>query len=218
MKNFILSMFLILTLPLAGNAQYDRDEEDEKYERISGFHEHDGFFLRFHAGVGAAEMVEKEIPISDLTLSGTSGVFRFQIGGSIADNLILFGELGGFSVTNPEAEYGEYSDALSDVELQITDYGGGLTYYFMPSNIYVSGTITLSKNRLNVRALEVTGETEMGYGAYLSAGKEWWVSGDWALGVAGFYYFSEVTDKDVGGTEYPVSNTVFGVVFSATYH
>ena len=209
MKNVCLMVLSLLILPaISALAQY---------ERVAGYHEHDGFFLRFHAGAGSGKMVETDIPISDLTLTGMSGVFRFQIGGSIASNLILFGELGAFSMSDPDIDYGEYTQAYADIELSITDYGVGLTYYFMPSNIYVSGTLTFSKNRLSIRAMDVTGETEMGYGGYLSAGKEWWVSGDWALGVAGFYYFSEVTDKANDGTEYPVSNSVVGIVFSATY-
>lgn len=213
MKRIIL-VFMVMMFLIGWSA-----EGQAQYEKVAGFQEHDGFFLRFHGGAGSGKMVEQDLPGSDMILTGLASVFRFQIGGSISDNLVLFGELGGFIISDPEVDYGENSGALEDTDLSISDFGGGLTYYFMPSNFYISGTFTLSKNEIKIRPLNVVGETEMGYGAYLSVGKEWWVSADWGLGVAGFYYFSNTTDKEaVSDKEYPVSNSIFGVVFSATYH
>jgi len=187
-----------------------------EYERIPGFHEHDGFFLRFHAGFGTAKMVEKEVPGGDMTLSGTAAAFRFQIGGSIAENLVLFGEIGSAMITNPQLEWGTLSHSTEHTYLSITDIGAGFTYYFMPSNIYICGSLTLSKDEIEIE--NRAAQTKNGIGASISVGKEWWVGAQWGLGLAGFFSFSNPVDKDPeSDREYPITNTVVGLVFSATY-
>ena len=67
-------------------------------------------------------------------------------------------------------------------------------------------------------------ETESGWGFSLSLGKEWWVSENWGLGLAGFVYHSRTTGEDISfdyetyQRPYTVDNTVIGIMFSATYH
>jgi hypothetical protein len=213
MKKFQLSFFILLFVIMWSSVGYAQEQQ------IAGFHQHDGFFLRFHSGIGSGKMVEEGLLGSDMTLTGLAGVFRFQIGGTIATNLVLFGELGGFFISDPEMEWGNMSGTVQNVNLTINDYGAGLTYYFMPSNIYISGTFTLSRDQIELEDLDRKASTQSGFGMYFSLGKEWWVSADWGLGVAGFGYYSTTTDKDAASNqEFPVKNTVFGVVFSATYH
>ena len=213
MKNLPLLLLVLLfavNWPSTGQAQE---------QEISSFHQHDGLFLRFHGGVGSGKMVEEDFMGSDMTLTGLAGVFRFQIGGTVATNLAPFGEMGAFVISDPSMEWQTRSGTMENVDLSISDIGAGVTYYFMPSNIYLSGTIVLSRDKIELKDLDRAASTEMGFGMYLSVGKEWWVSADWGLGVAGFGYFSQTTDKDVSSNqEYTVKNTVFGVVFSATYH
>ena len=215
MKNLpslLLVLLFVVNLPSTGQAQ-------EQEQEISGFHQHDGFFLRFHGGAGSGKMVEEDLLGSDMTLSGLAGVFRFQIGGTVATNLVLFGEMGAFVMSDPEMEWQTLSGTAENVDLSISDIGAGLSYYFMPSNIYLSGTFTISRDRIELKDLNRSGSTQSGFGMYFSIGKEWWVSADWGLGVAGFGYFSQTTDKDASSNqEYTVKNTVFGIVFSATYH
>jgi len=190
-----------------------------QYERIAGFHEHDGFFLRFQAGYGSGKMVEKDLPEGNLNLSGSTGTFRFQIGGAIAENLVLFGEYGGFFLSDADVDWGSFSDYVIGMDVTITDFGGGLTYYFMPANFYLSGTFTISRDKFERKESNVPATSASGFGMYVSAGKEWWVAADWGLGAAGFYYFSHTTDKGTdANTAYPISNSVIGIVFSATYH
>ena len=186
---------------------------------ITGFHQHDGFFLRMQGGAGSGKMVEVDIEGSDMTLSGAAGSFRLQIGGTVAENLILFGEMGAFVLSDPNLEWQNYSGAMEGVNLSISDFGGGLSYYFMPSNIYLSGSLTISRDKIELEELNREASTQSGIGFYFSAGKEWWISGDWALGLAGFFYYSKTIDKnESANVEYTVKNTVFGLAFSATYH
>ena len=205
----MLSLIFFITWPAFGQVQY---------EKVSGFHEHDGFFLRFHLGFGSGKMVEQDLPGGDMTLTGLTSNFRFQIGASIAENLVLFGELGAFVMSDPKMDWGSVSNDITGMNLSISDIGAGLTYYFMPGNIYISGGFTISRDKLEMRNSNLAANTGTGPGVYLAVGKEWWVAADWGLGVAGFYYFSTMNDKEVDSAmKYPINNSVLGIVFSATY-
>ncbi|TFG94747.1 MAG: hypothetical protein E4H13_14405, partial [Calditrichales bacterium] len=61
MKNIVCGF--LCTLFLIPVCLYGQDEI------LSGFQEHDGFFLRFHAGYGSAKMLEEGIMGTDMTLS-----------------------------------------------------------------------------------------------------------------------------------------------------
>jgi hypothetical protein len=100
----------------------------------------------------------------------------------------------------------------------MSDLGLGACYYFMPVNIYLSASVTVSRDRLEID--EKKGSTNPGVGAYVSIGKEWWVSDNWGLGVALFAYASRMDARESGTFvgRYTVYNTVAGVVFSATYN
>src|SRR5665811_847103 len=62
--------------------------------------------------------------------------------------------------------------------------GPGIAYYFGPINLYLSGTLALSRfwtydgngSRLDT--------SKIGLSFELQVGKEWWVSRDWGLGIA----------------------------------
>ena len=58
------------------------------------------------------------------------------------------------------------------------------------------------------------GSSDNGYGLYLNIGKEWWITGNWGLGLAVFDYFGYVPDK-AGGN---IRNRVFGILLSATFN
>nr|MBC8278674.1 hypothetical protein [FCB group bacterium] len=79
---------------------------------------------------------------------------------------------------------------MTGKDMSINDFGVGISYYIMPTNIFLSGSITMSKDRIKTKndddQTETEATTESGLGFYLSAGKEWWVSDKWALGCAVF--------------------------------
>ena len=211
MRKIITGMiyFLILSAPSFGQV---------KFERVPEFHGHDGFFLRFHVGYGSGNVVREYLQDVDLKFSGLTGAFRFQIGAGVAENLILFGELGGFAITRPTLEVGSVSETLENSSLSVTDIGAGLSYYFMPSNFYISGSIVMARNKFETQSRYSDTANKMRPGIYISAGKEWWVSADWGLGVAGFIYTSKSSfNYSDSNEDYTVSNFFFGVVFSATY-
>jgi hypothetical protein len=138
--------------------------------------------------------------------------FDLRIGGTISRDLILTGDLMGWSLRDPEVSgYG----SLSDADFVQATVGAGLTYYFMPANIFISGTIGVAKFSLTAGGKAV--DSDNGVGVYLKAGKDWWVGADWALGIAASLGWSSVTNSTDFGSE-KLSGYSVGVQFNATYH
>lgn len=191
----------------------DKGVQDDEITR----HRHDGFFFRIHYGFGNGRVVEQDYLGSDREFEGFTGMFRLQVGNEITDNLILFGEFGSFAMQKPDMNWQGETVSEADAEVVMVDLGIGLTYYFMPINIYLSGSFTLSVNSIDLKGEEA--ETGGGLGVYFAVGKEWWISENWGIGVAFFAYYSntEVENKDLDET-YDVYNRVFGIAFTATYN
>lgn len=83
--------------------------------------------------------------------------------------------------------------------LQMIGVGAGVDYHFMPTNTYLSGSLLFHKvafDRMTNTYDDGISESKgaifnespnlavRGYATNLMAGKEWWVSPQWGLGVA----------------------------------
>jgi len=159
----------------------------------------------------------------DLEVSGAASFFSLDIGGAVDDNLVIHGRLGfGGSVGGGGVTFdGEDPPDSSGWQVTHVMLGVGVTYYFTPINIYVTGVIGLAAGGLS------TGEDSMadvnesvggGMGLNLDVGKEWWAADDWGLGVAGRFVYLSFTDEDPGADEQPVfTSFAFAVLFSVTY-
>ena len=196
----LVAVFLLITATLAAGPQPKT---------------HDGFFLRMLPGIGYAESVEEDVLGEDFTLSGSTGIFLFQIGGAVANNMILYGEFGGNTMTDPEVEWAGMTVSTDETSLSVFGVGIGLGYYFMPGNIYVSASINMSQVTLEVDG--ESSESDPGIGTWLMVGKEWWVGkrANWGLGLALAFHYSVVEAEDFGET-HDVRNLATGLAFSAT--
>jgi hypothetical protein len=175
-----------------------------------GVHQHDGFYLRLAAGPGYAQLTE-DIMGNDFELSGLGSCFRIQIGGPVSENLIIYGEFGGVLILNPDFKLAGQTFETSETRMSTSDFGPGLTYYFMPTNIYVSFSALLSQVTLEVDGDK--SESDPGIGLNAMVGKEWWVGDDWGIGATIYIYFSTMKDEDN-----TINNFSVGVLFSATYN
>jgi len=173
---------------------------------------HDGFFLRLSAGGGYGQ-TKVTVFDEDLKLSGAAGDINLAIGGAVTPNLAVHGTLWGWAVSSPDVELGSASGTASDATLNMSSYGAGITYYFVPANVYISPSLGLS-----ILSIEEGGEsarTDTGFGFDATIGKEWWVSDGWGLGVAGAFTYHSVPDGDI---DERWSGPGFAVRFSATYN
>jgi len=169
----------------------------------------DGFFLRLSAGGGFAN-TKLESGNANVKMSGGAGDLNFAIGAIVSPNLALHGTLFGWLVDDPDIKVSG-TGGQANADLDLTAFGGGVTYYFMPSNIYVSGSVGIGK--LSIKGGGTYGETDPGPVFDLTVGKEWWVSSSWALGVAGALGYHTVPEKDINGNWNGAS---FAVRFTAT--
>lgn len=168
-----------------------------------------GFFLRLSTGIGGAQ-AEYSDP-SAMKLYGVSSDMNIAIGMIVFPNMALHATMYGWMLSEPAAEIGG-SEGEFPGDATLGSLGVGLTYYLMPANLYLSGSVGFS-----VMSVEVfgtfTGETDAGPAFDVTLGKEWWVGGSWGLGVAGGFGYFSVPDKDVDENW---SGFSLGVRFTAT--
>jgi hypothetical protein len=172
---------------------------------------HDGFFLRLSAGGGGAS-TELDIPGFKTEFSGGTGDINIAVGAVVTTNLALHGTLFGWSLSDPDIDVEGLGSGEVNGDLTMAAFGGGLTYYFMPVNMYLSGS--LGAGSLSFDGDDnIEGDSDTGLVGELVLGKEWWVGGGWGLGVAGSFGFHSIPDGDVDENW---SGNSWSIRFSAT--
>jgi hypothetical protein len=176
--------------------------------------DHEGLMFRATAGggtgaykiTGRTEQLDlRQGSATDLQeLNGASG-FTLSLGGAIEENLIVHGTFTNFGIMDG------HDDPVHD-GLDIYSIGLGLTYYWMPYNVYFTGSVGPSVSLLQDGDDNYVNDAWGGQ-ATAAIGKEWWLGDDWGLGFAVQGAYSYTSDGDV---------TVQGgsgmVLFSATYN
>jgi hypothetical protein len=177
---------------------------------FAGSRDHDGgFFLRLSTGLGYAQS-EYADP-STIKLYGASGDMNFAVGMGVLPNLALHATMFGWVLSEPVAEVGGSSGEFPG-EATVGSLGVGFTYYFMPINMYLSGSVGFTALQVEVLGA-FEGETDLGPAFDVTLGKEWWVGGSWGLGVAGGFGYHSAPEKEVDENW---SGYSLGVRFTAT--
>lgn len=192
-----------------------------------GAREHDGFFLRLKAGLGAGGLRYDELvdgqQESQVKSRGLTGAFEIAIGGTVAPNLVLHGNASLAVMDSRRKIDGADEPNYDDITSTVFLFGGGATYYLDPTNLYftlVLGTVGIAEERRYDGPYDVTDRltSGAGFGSTLSVGKEWWVgSGQWGLGIdlTGGFYAAPVEVTGVSSTL--IGHTVT-LSFVATYN
>lgn len=185
------------------------------YSSGYGYHQHDGFYMRLYAGLGYFTASETYTGATD-TYSGVGATYGAAFGGTIAPNLILYGEFLGTTVTNATLSYGGGQADYSGMDLTLFGFGPGVAYYIEPINLYLSGTLTFTEISFSdTNTTAPLDNTDLGIGLSFMVGKEWWVTPDWGIGIAGQLHIAAMHDPTV---EARLRATVFSLLFSATYN
>ncbi len=178
---------------------------------------HVGLFLRFDLGLGYMNSYRPPNDTSSATNFDTSDGFAFApsfaIGGALAENLILAGHLWGSWVAAPELS--SRSGSISgggDFSHSLFGLGPNLNWYFMPQNVYVS--VTPSVTWVNFSDPFDSLQTAPGFGTRFAAGKEWWVGPHIGLGLNGWFAFS--FNREGGGATLTWRTFAGGLGFSTT--
>lgn len=209
----IAMILLIYTVQSVSHGQVaptvEAGEEDTK-------HKHDGFYLRLTTGVGSTTSIE-ETEVGELSFSGMSGNTTLGIGYAVVENLIINLDIFASSVADPTVEIDGKDVGAVDAEVTITNIGVGATYYIMPANVYLTGSIALATGSVGSGRVKV--ESETGYGINVAIGKEWWVSDNWGIGVAGQLFHTVLPDENlITGEVFDLKTTSIGILFSATFN
>ena len=214
-KHNLQNLFLILTLLLAlpGKA-YSVPFEELTQERL---HQQSDFFLRIIYGMGWSESrLTQADSVQEVIKNGSSGYYTLQIGYTIFDNFILFGETGVVASNSPKAYINDVDTQKKIGRYNIPSIGFGATYYFMPLNLYVSLQLRVPELHYYVHE-STTYLSSLGLGFGASVGWEWPFDRHWGAGVAlQFAYDSPgLFKKD----EYTLRENFYGgVSITATYN
>lgn len=172
---------------------------------------HDGgFFLRLAPGGGYTRSAIEEEG-DHFALKGTSGSFDVAIGAVVKENLAVHATLGGWGLVDPKVEFNGEEEVATDTSMIMTMVGAGFTYYFGPSNVYLTASVGAS-----TLSFEFEGDSEdsdTGVAFDVGLGKEWWVGDRWGLGVSATVGYHSVPPGDAGSN---FKGPSFAVRFSAT--
>jgi hypothetical protein len=147
---------------------------------------------------------------ASIEMSGFATDVNFAIGAVVSPNFAVHATLFGWLVSDPDVELGGLTAEITG-DLSLSAFGGGVTYYIMPANVYLSGSIGVGSLTLETSFGE--GETDMGPVIDLTIGKEWWVSDGWGIGAAASLGYHSVPEKGINENW---SGTCFALRFSAT--
>jgi hypothetical protein len=171
-------------------------------------------------GLGGNNHVERGV--DRVSLTGFSLSTSVALGGAIADNLILDADFFEASIFDPavrlDGHYIGHSNAVyRDLGIgddqQLECFGFGLTYYIMPANVYLVGSLGLGR----VVFQDVSGVragSYLGPAGNFMVGKEWWVAPDWGIGIGAQLILLSVHDEVLGR----VGAAAVNAMFSATYN
>jgi hypothetical protein len=212
--------------PLGGKPEPEIEKGDwDPWDHVGeAGHRHDGFMLRLSIGLGFGAVTGSDQVLShdEVSLTGLGLHTELAIGGALTENVILNADLFQTTIFNPSVKSG--GDDLGDANKldedigvgEDTDLGGigiGVTYYIMPANVYVAGSVGIGKVMFVDRSGN-RGGSDVGFVTDVMVGKEWWVGVDWGIGVAGQFVLVAAKDDYLGS----VSGIGVGLMFSATYN
>lgn len=177
-----------------------------------GRHQHDGFFLRLAWGLGFGS--NKVVDENDVEnqIRGPASMLSIGIGHTAAEDLAIHAEIFQGSLIDPESFQDGKSAGVAEGRYALTGMGAGLTYYFMPVNLYLSGSVGLTVLHAHIGPWSF--ESDVGLGVDFLLGKEWWVSDDWGIGIAGQFMYSHVPSRFDGAH----ASFAGGLLFTATYN
>lgn len=179
------------------------------FERLPPRARHSGLFMRVTLGPGGASASEEAFG-SETRIGGFGWLFEASLGGAVAPNLVLHGSIFYSGVPDPNVEQDEEDLPGADALFTTSALGIGVTYYFMPTNMYVSGAfgfgVATFEDRFGV------GDSDPGPALNLLIGKEWWVASEWGIGVAGRLFYMNLHNIE------RLEVTGLGLLFSATYN
>jgi hypothetical protein len=189
-------------------------------------HKHDGFFLRMAPGIGYSSAESDTFGKFD----GASGSFELAIGAAVAHDFVIHATFDGWALIDEQGPLNgpgipvpvagdPHHDHHHSNHTGMGMWGAGVTKYFGPSNVYVTGSVGAARLYYSIHwddyGNDYGGEDHSDTGIAFSGGvgKEWWVGDSWGLGVSGTFGYQSIPPRGAGGN---YTGPTFAVRFSAT--
>ena len=116
-------------------------------------------------------------------VTGPATSFGLLVGRAVVPNVVLHGQLlGAVAIAPAFSNLDGTLPSGGDAAARVFGIGVGASFYIMPANVYLAGTLSLSQVTL-VNAGVVL-DAGVAHGIAIAGGKEWWVSERVGLGVA----------------------------------
>jgi hypothetical protein len=179
-----------------------------------GYHQHDGVYVRLQLGVGYLQL-KTSTDGDDVAAKGAGANFEIAVGGAVAPNFILYGAFLIADSSSPTITLNGMSIGNANGSLDVVGFGGGAAYYFPDINAFVLGSIYAARIESSDSSGDTVETSDLGWVLEGQVGKEWWVSSDWGLGVAGQVVGGRINAQGGSPTYSALS---FGLLFSATYN
>jgi len=211
---------LVLLLLIANFNFAKAQEQTQTLEKpqVSGYHQHAGFYLSMSIGPVFGKITDDIKGVGLLEFTGTGAQFDFKIGGAISENLILHATLVSSSIAGPTVKNANLSATTSNsVSLGEAMIGAGITYYMMPSNIFLSGSLGFGNFTVSDSKNDINTSTKRGVSLQIKAGKEWWISKNWGFGIGLTYGKTNLTNI-ADGLEEKMDSNRFGILFNTTFN
>lgn len=173
---------------------------------------HQGFYLRLMLGGGYAKMTNSQTG-NDVKIDGGAVGLDLNIGYFISPNLALGADLYGSGIQGPTLTVnGTSMQADSNTQLTFAGVAGAVTYFIPEPNVYVSASIGVAQGTIQTNG-QTQSRSPQGWGVHVLAGKEWWVSPHWGIGLAVDVFKMSLPD-DNNSTDDVLGG---GLLFSSSY-
>lgn len=120
------------------------------------------------------------------TMKLSSGAIDINIrmGLAVKDNFVIHGDIqafvsGGLNISASGSDLGTFA-GMDSLAMRI--FGAGATYYFMPQNIFVSGSMGVGLFDITHPFEEI--DSPKGFGLITKIGKDWWIAKSWDIGLS----------------------------------
>jgi len=123
------------------------------------------------------------------SFSGSAITVGAAFDGATSRNLTVFGEIAASFVSDPTVKTPWGGSSAWSGTYGLVSVGPGLAYSFDQSHVYASGTLTIT------RLFGKMTDGQLGYGANLAIGRDWWASTKWRTGVVAALQFGIAEDE-----------------------
>jgi len=177
---------------------------------------HRGFYLRTHLG-GGYRRASTTVNQQDYRVSGGGVGFGTAVGGAVATDLIVYGEVLCDVASSPTIATPSGSTQVDGSTQTFFAMGPGISYYIMPANVHVGVSALLTKLSLDVNAT-TTATTAWGFGGAARIGKDFWLGQKLGLGVMGQFTMATMKDSQpVDGKTPNWTSTAATLALEMTY-